>query len=282
MKLTKLALAAALAAAFALPAVAGTVTGVSASLIANGTVIGNAIGVYGTAKVNGDINIQSESGAVLDTEQFSNVTVAPAPTPGPPATPPTATGSDGGQTGSTGGQTPPVADPNTASISGTAGSNAQGNVAINVSAGSLNGQSNSVALSAVDAERVFASAQTFAEQRSTNTITSAPLQVNDAFVVDGLSNARGNVSVNVAGGDGNLQQNQLAASVNSAGTLAKATGSNLQDIKGTVTLGAGGINTAALGGAALSGAQGNIGTNIAAGFSNVQHNSLSVAAASTR
>ncbi|EGF32224.1 hypothetical protein IMCC9480_2706 [Oxalobacteraceae bacterium IMCC9480] len=268
MKPTKFVLAAALAAAFAAPAMAGEVTGVTASLIANGTVIGNAIGVSGRIGVGGDINVLSESGAVLDTEQFSTVTVTPAT-----VTAPTGVGSTGGTTGV-------VADPNTATIDGTAGNNAQGNIAVNVAAGNGNGQSNSVALSAVDAQRVFASAQTFAEQRSNNTITVAPLQVNSAYLVDALSGAGGNISANVAGGDGNLQQNQLAASVNSNGTLAKATGSNLQDIRGTVILGAGGINTATLGGAALSGAQGNIGANIAAGISNVQRNSLSIAAAS--
>lgn len=272
MKPIKFVLAAALAAAFAAPAMAGEVTGVTASLIANGTVIGNAIGVSGRVGIGGDINVLSESGAVLDTEQFSTITVTPATT-----TAPTGVGSTGGTTtGSTGG----AADPNTARIDGTAGNNAQGNIAVNVAAGNGNGQSNAVALSAIDAQRVFASAQTFAEQRSNNTITVAPLQVNSAYLVDALAGARGNVSANVAAGDGNLQQNQLAASVNSDGTLAKATGSNLQDIRGTVTLGAGGINTATLGGAALSGAQGNIGANVAAGISNVQRNSLSIAAAS--
>jgi hypothetical protein len=267
MKPTKFVLAAALAAVFVAPAMAGDVSGVTASLIANGTVIGNAIGVSGRIRVGGDINVLSESGAVLDTEQFSTVTVTPAIT-----TAPTAVGSVGGTTD--------VADPNTASVVGTAGNKAQGNIAISVAAGNGNGQSNAVALSAVDAQRVFASAQTFAEQRSNSTITVAPLQVNSAYLVDALAGASGNISVNIAGGDGNLQQNQLAASVNADGTLAKATGSNLQDIRGTIRLGAGGINTATLGGAALSGAQGNIGANIAAGVSNVQRNSLSIAAAS--
>jgi hypothetical protein len=221
--------------------------------IGNHTFISNDMEIVGGAHVNGWIAIGSESKAILDNSQsaIGNTTFF-----------------EGGR--------------NDAKVDGGSGNNAQGNLGINVAAGAGNAQSNEVALSAIDASQVFAAAQTFSTQTSVvNGVVSSNTE-NNAKISDSLQGVKGNVGVNVAAGAGNLQDNQLAASVNTSGTLAMATGSNnqvsaLNEISNSNCYV---DNDASISHGALSGAQGNIGANVAAGFGNLQHNSLSIAVAS--
>lgn len=118
---------------------------------------------------------------------------------------------------------------NDASIGDDAGSGASGNIGLNSAAGDSNQQANDAALAASDAEFVFADAETFSTQD-----TEANMTVNYASsnrsVVGGsaLSDAAGNIGVNVASGNNNQQQNSLAVSVASAGPYAVATASGQQ------------------------------------------------------
>ena len=98
---------------------------------------------------------------------------------------------------------------------------------------------------------------------------------------DALSAASGNIGANIAAGVGNAQSNGMAASVNSSGTIAKASADSEQfTIFNELLANCDLDNTASLSGAALSSAVGNIGVNIAAGVGNAQHNGLSIAVAS--
>lgn len=257
MKLAKFTLAAAIATAFAAPAGAGTLEGTSYVILANATAIANLVAVYGEVAVAGAINVEAEAGAVLDNEQTSTVSV----TPGEEVV-------------------GPEEDPNTAYLSGGSGNDATGNIGINVASGTGNGQSNTAALAAVDAEYVFASAQTFSDQVNSGVVTTAPGTYDTAFIEESLVGASGNVGVNVAAGDSNLQANQTAAAVSSTGTIAKATGTSIQTLNGTYVIGLGQTNLAYLSAGSLSGAVGNIGVNVVAGVGNAQHNSLSLAVAS--
>jgi len=103
----------------------------------------------------------------------------------------------------------------------------------------------------------------------------------DATVTDdALSGASGNIGLNVAAGVGNAQTNALAASVNSSGTIAKASADSQQfTLFNSLAAECDLDNTALLSGNALSGAVGNIGVNIAAGVGNAQHNGLAIAVA---
>jgi len=209
----------------------------------------------GSATANGAIHILSRSGAILQSHQNSGATVSPGATP------------------------TEAADSNQANLTSGAGNGVQGNIGVNVAAGAANMQSNEVALSAVDVDRVFARASTFSTQNSTATLTSIDAANNNAAINDALNGARGNVSVNVAAGDGNLQDNQLAAAVNSSGKVAKAIGENNQATTANIITGTAGTNAAGIGANALANAQGNIGANVTAGQGNLQYNSLSIAAA---
>ena len=218
----------------------------------------NSIYVIGDIYAYGQIRVSSESGALVDQDQstLGNVSYG-----------------DGD---------------NTASASGDALSAASGNIGANIAAGVGNAQANDVALSSVDGDRVFASAMVFNSQTTAiNGATDYPSGpdnqlFNDASVSDNvLSGASGNIGLNVAAGVGNAQGNAMAASVNSSGTIAKASADSEQftlfnELLANCDL----DNTASLSGAALSSAVGNIGVNIAAGVGNAQHNGLSIAVAS--
>ena len=119
---------------------------------------------------------------------------------------------------------------NEAQITGNAFESSSGNIGVNQAAGEFNAQSNSAALAAIDAGFAFGSgdAEIFSTQvggfntvwndASTNTST-----------IDGASfmNATGNIGVNVAAGNNNLQANNMAASTYS-GALGEASVSNVQ------------------------------------------------------
>lgn len=249
MKLVKLTLVAALATVFAAPAFA-----VDSATIQNATSISNDIKLSGELVVQGLVSATAESAAVTNNNQTSVGDV-----------------SNGENQ---------AADPNWSSLDSGAGNNAQGNVSVNVSSGNANGQSNDVALTAVDTASVFASAQTFSTQHS-GSADDAGVSVNaynNTTVSDALQGAKGNVGLNAAAGDLNLQSNQLATSVNSTGALAKATASNDQTLANNITT-TNATNIAALGGNALANAQGNIAANITSGIGNLQHNSMAIAVA---
>lgn len=163
-----------------------------------------------------------------------------------------------------------------------------GNIGANIAAGTGNVQANDAALSAIDGEQVFASAMTFNNQLTgANVITDFPSGpdanlIYDAHVTDNvLADAGGNIGLNVAAGSGNAQTNALAASVNTSGTIAKASADSDQAaVFNTVLAFIDLDNTAYINGMALSGAVGNIGVNVASGAGNAQHNGLAIAVAS--
>ena len=253
MKLLPHSLLAIALAALALPAFAEG----DDARIRGDTSVSNRIHVGGRVDVKGKIRVASESAATVDQDQ---------------ATDANASLGDGDHS---------------AHLGDNALSNAQGNIGANVAAGVGNAQSNDTALSAVDGEKVFASAMVFGRQSAlANFATTNTDQTFYRATLDGnaLSNAKGNIGVNVAAGVGNVQGNGMAASVNSSGTVALATSdseqwasSNLLDSDGRrISLDL----YASLGGNALSGAQGNIGVNVASGVGNLQHNGLAIATAS--
>jgi hypothetical protein len=215
----------------------------------------NSIYVTGDVFASGEIEVGSQSGALVDQDQTTDANLSFG---------------DGD---------------NDASVTGDALSSATGNIGANVAAGVGNAQANDTALAAVDGEAVFASAMVFSSQA---TVANTGLDGSfddtvayDAAVGDNvLANAAGNIGLNVAAGVGNAQGNAMAASVNTSGTVASAAADSeqLTDIN-TADVLFDLDNTASLDGAALSGAIGNIGVNIAAGVGNAQHNGLSIAVA---
>ena len=248
MKFAKLAIASAVLAAFSAPVLAQ-------ATLTNTTAISNSISVSGGAAVSGNIHVGAEAGAVVDNDQTSagNLVVT-------------------------------VGGGNDASVTGSA-NGITGNVGINVASGTGNAQSNQAAVASLqDAHNVFASAQTFSTQVSTVNANIALVTDNDASLTGSVNHAVGNVGVNIASGSGNMQDNQLAAAAHTGrdgnGTVAKATGSNQQLIAVTLNgdLDFDMTNTATIS-SSLMGASGNIGANVAAGYGNLQHNSLSIASA---
>lgn len=249
--------------------------------------IRNDFAVVGRGRAVGRMEFDSESSAIVDVKQITD-----------------------GNWGSNG-----IVD-NDATIGGDTLRSAKGNIGANVAAGDNNQQANDAALSAVDAEFVFASAQNYSVQKSTSNRTNDLATENDARLAGAaLAGASGNIGVNVAAGNGNQQANLVSASLNSSGVIAKASTFGLQDAgdNSTSNFGFAGLATGALGfseagsvglagsfsgsvvnvvpvfrphennahmgGTALSGAEGNIGVNIAAGSHNMQRNSLAIATA---
>ncbi len=171
----------------------------------------NNITVFGGALAVGIIPIGSESAAVVDGKQLI-----------------------GGQLG--GSPTNNKMSTNNATVNGDAMSGASGNIGLNVVGGTNNQQANEAALSAVDAAFVFASAQNFALQSVTGINTDNRGATNNASLVgNALSGASGNIGVNVAAGSTNQQRNELSASVNTSGTMAKASSWGVQQNGGNTT-----------------------------------------------
>lgn len=246
MRIINLAVAAAVLSTASAAALAGPPP--DSVFIGNHSMISNDIDVDGSAHVFGKISISSESKAVTENSQLFI----------------------GNLSGSSFGT-------NYATIDGGSGNGAQGNLGLNVAAGSGNAQGNEVALSALDSGIVFAAAQTFSTQTARVNGTASNHTPNNAGVHDALNGVKGNLGANVAAGEGNLQDNQVAASVNTSGALATATGSNQQ----VIAINFSGddpwrvANEATLSGA-LGSVQGNAGANVAAGVGNLQHNGLSI------
>jgi hypothetical protein len=98
---------------------------------------------------------------------------------------------------------------NNASLSGDALRHASGNIQVNVSAGNSNVQSNSLAAAVGPA--ALAEASSVAYQSANGNFTLGLLNANMASLGDGaLSDASGNIGVNVAAGGNNVQMNSLA------------------------------------------------------------------------
>lgn len=226
----------------------------SGAVISNVTEISNDIHVQGYGLALGFVPFSSESSAVVDSTQSSNNNSA-----------------DLGRGSS-----------NKATVDGQSLQGAQGAVGLNVTAGAGNVQSNDVALAAVDAGKVFASAQVFNNQSDPGESLSVDSAVNKASLGgSALSGAKGTIGVNIAAGAGELQENGMAASTNSSGNIAKATDYNKQaaDSNSLRLNGCDPTNVASMSGTALMNAMGNIGVNIAAGAGNLQHNGLAIATA---
>lgn len=107
------------------------------------------------------------------------------------------------------------------------------------------------------------------------------LHDNDASASgDALSNAAGNIGLNITAGDNNQQDNSAAMAVADAEMTfgaADAQAHSSQDGELNYTLNLGVSNDASLRDNALQNASGNIGVNISAGNNNQQKNNLSVA-----
>ncbi|WP_317202189.1 hypothetical protein [Janthinobacterium sp.] len=250
MKLVKFAIAAAVAAAFSAPVLADSNT----ATITEVTNITNDVTVSGTAVVTGVVHVAAETGASADNNQTLN-----------PDLNISVTGSN------------PVDVKNSANA-------LQGNAGINISAGVGNAQGNEAAMASLgDASAVFASAQTFSTQTASSGASITPNATNTALLESSLMGANGNVGFNLASGSGNLQDNQLAISVRDGtaatggGMMAKATGTNNQDVSLTVRGESPSTNTVII--TDSIGSTGNLGFNMTAGLANLQHNSLSIASA---
>ena len=129
---------------------------------------------------------------------------------------------------------------NNSHIEGDAMSEASGNLGANTASGDNNQQANDAALAASDAEFVFADAETFSHQDAEANMTmNTGVRNNTGVGGNALSNAAGNIGVNVASGNSNQQQNSLAASHNSASPYAVATSGGLQtnDLNQTQNMG---------------------------------------------
>lgn len=108
---------------------------------------------------------------------------------------------------------------------------ASGNVGLNIAAGDHNAQDNSAALSKIDAAFVFAAADSISNQNAErNVYINHGTRNNAVLAGNTLRDATGNIAVNIAAGNSNLQANSLAASVNSNGNMAEATVSSQQTL----------------------------------------------------
>ncbi|MEX3824601.1 cell wall anchor protein, partial [Paraburkholderia sp. BR14262] len=157
-----------------------------------------------------------------------------------------------------------------------------GNLGVNIAEGINNAQSNDVALASVDMGNVFGNAQIFNTQASSGSAHVKNFNLN-ASVGDGsLANVSGNVGVNVASGIGNAQNNSLAGSVTTATPGAYSTVAMVATDNSSQNANMSAVGqfqgTASLGANTLTGAQGNIGVNIAGGIGNLQHNGMAIAA----
>lgn len=177
---------------------------------------------------------------------------------------------------------------------------ASGNIGVNMAAGAYNLQDNAAAIASTQigpsgykGGAASADAEIFTIQKAHGNITgpaadygkwNAPTSDNTASLLGAVLNgASGNIGVNVAAGSFNAQQNSLAiANVQGTAVLAEATAAVLQENTRNYAQNVRFTNSATIGGKALDHASGNIGVNMAAGVSNLQNNSLSLSATSTR
>lgn len=122
------------------------------------------------------------------------------------------------------------------------------------------------------------------EQNSEGNLNINDRVDNDATMNDNaLQGSRGNIGINVSGGDNNMQSNAAALAAADASFVFGSADAEIfvdQNSAGNTTENVGTINDATMSGQALENARGNISANIAAGSSNVQANSFAGSVAS--
>lgn len=126
---------------------------------------------------------------------------------------------------------------NDASIGDDVASDASGNLGFNVAAGDNNIQDNAAALSATDASFAFgmADSEVFVGQTGVNNFTWNEGVTNTAGVSgNAFANASGNIGVNVASGNNNMQKNALAGSVATSAYATATVASNQASSGNTV------------------------------------------------
>lgn len=140
---------------------------------------------------------------------------------------------------------------NDASVQDNALQNASGNIGVNTASGDGNIQDNSAALAAADARAVFGGegdsqqiggntggsgdAEIFVTQMSgMNSVTNTGTQNSATIQNNALQNAVGNIGVNIASGNGNMQKNNLAVAY-TEGQMSEATVFNKQGSMGNIT-----------------------------------------------
>lgn len=127
---------------------------------------------------------------------------------------------------------------NSASVGDTSFKNASGNIGVNVAAGDNNVQANSAALAELDSAFAFGSgdAEIFSKQQGVFNGTLNKGSTNSASLGGAsFSGATGNIGVNIASGNNNVQANNMAASV-ASGSLGEASVSNVQQSGHNMTL----------------------------------------------
>jgi hypothetical protein len=130
---------------------------------------------------------------------------------------------------------------NNSSLDDNALMGAAGNIGVNVAAGDNNVQDNAAALAAADAGLVFGSAdaEIFKSQDAEFNLTYNQGVINTAGLHgNALMNAAGNIAVNSAAGDNNVQSNSLAVSV-AAGSMGEASVSSRQRNDNNLTMNSG-------------------------------------------
>lgn len=110
--------------------------------------------------------------------------------------------------------------------------------------------------------------------------------INNASLGDNVGNgASGNIGMNVAAGDTNLQDNAAALAAVDAGFVfgesAAAVGVHQANLLNT-TFNSGVMNNASIGQNAFANASGNIGVNVAAGTGNAQKNTMAASVSTAR
>ena len=173
--------------------------------------------------------------------------------------------------------------------------NASGNIGLNMAAGDYNLQENAAVISSANTNNGSGAAEagSFSLQNLYGTIfndPSAPSATNThtaelenthidntVSVSNGLADgADGNIGVNAAAGAFNLQKNALVIATVTGGQLAEAAAGTMQDLEENVSTVEDVTNNLEIG-AALVGASGNIGVNLAVGVGNLQLNTLTIA-----
>lgn len=176
------------------------------------------ITITGSIAVNNTLNPNTSAIAVIDDKQFNS-------------------GNNGSFNSNGVAQNTDLA--NEASSSDDMLNGATGNIAVNINAGDNNMQDNASALaSAADNEFVFGmvDAEVFVRQDANTNTTSNHNVTNEATIGQrAFQGAAGNIGVNFAAGNSNLQKNNLSSSVASAG-IAEATVNTQQNSTGNITL----------------------------------------------
>lgn len=136
--------------------------------------------------------------------------------------------------------------------------------------------------------QVNASAMSVVDDKQINTenhVSNVHHENNASTDVNALSGASGNIGVNIASGDNNMQDNAAAISAADAYFVFGSADSEVfvtQVSAHNSTLNSGNVNNATVSGNALMNASGNIGVNVTSGNSNMQKNNMAVSVAPSR